>query len=71
MKFPKLDTARVLTEEEMSIFKGGACRRCDQGCKSSCSSSCSASCSQSDKNNNQGNGNSGTVGIIDDGDFDF
>lgn len=58
MKFPKLETARILTEEEMSTFKGG---RCDQGCRRSCMTSCSPGCSPGNKNNNQGNGNSGSI----------
>ena len=55
MNFPSLKTARILSEEEMLEFRGGAC---NSGCKSGCSSSCKTGCSPGNKNNNQGNGNS-------------
>ncbi|MDO4728035.1 MAG: hypothetical protein Q4B43_03400 [Bacteroidota bacterium] len=48
MKFPNLKTARVLNEEEMLRFRGGAC---NSGCKSGCSSSCKTGCSPGNKNN--------------------
>ena len=60
MNFPKLNSMRILTEEEMEAFKGG---KCDDGCKRSCYSSCSPGCSPGNKNNNQGNGNSGSIDI--------
>lgn len=64
MNFPKLNTARVLTQTEMLEFKGGL-DACGGGCKSGCSSSCKSGCSPGNKNNNDGNGNSVpiTVGI--------
>lgn len=48
MNFPKLETARLLTDSEMLAFRGGAC---DSGCKPGCNSSCKGGCSQSKKNN--------------------
>lgn len=54
MNFPKLNSARILTESEMLEFRGGAC---SSGCKSGCSSSCKSGCSPGNKNNNDGNGN--------------
>ncbi|MHA3046318.1 hypothetical protein JSO59_002955 [Riemerella anatipestifer] len=60
MNFPSLKTARVLNEEEMLSFRGGAC---NSGCKSGCSSSCKTGCSPGNKNNNSGNGNTVEVGL--------
>lgn len=52
MDFPKLSTARVLNETEMSLFSGGAC---SQGCKPGCSDSCKKACKPGNKNDNVGN----------------
>ena len=41
MNFPKLSTVRVLNEEEMSVFKGGASAACETSCKPGCSPGCS------------------------------
>jgi len=54
MNFPNLNTVKILSEEEMSRFRGGAC---NSSCKSGCSSSCKTGCSPGNKNN-------GTVGPI-------
>ena len=40
MKFPKLSSIKVLSEKEMSIFKGGAADCCDSTCKPGCSPGC-------------------------------
>ena len=34
MNFPKLNTARILTEKEMLEFRGGLAEACGSGCKS-------------------------------------
>ena len=54
MDFPKLSTARVLNEEEMSLFSGGAC---SSSCRKGCSASCKKACKPGNKNDNNGNGN--------------
>lgn len=54
MNFPKLSSARVLTEEEMSVFSGGAC---SSGCKKGCFDGCKSSCKP-------GNSNVGNPGPI-------
>ena len=56
MNFPKLNTARILTEKEILEFRGGLAEACGSGCKSGCSSSCKSGCSPGNKNNNDGNG---------------
>jgi len=41
MNFPKLSSIRVLKEEEMTVFKGGAGSCCENSCKPGCSPGCS------------------------------
>ena len=48
MKIDKLNTARVLTSEEMQAFKGGA-SECNQGCTKGCKNSCISGCISGDK----------------------
>lgn len=52
MSLPKLSTARVLSDEEMLIFRGGRkCNSCTKGCTDGCKSSCKPG------NSNTGSGN--------------
>jgi hypothetical protein len=44
MKFPKINTAKNLTEAEMLAFRGGA--SCSPSCTKKCFSSCREGCSQ-------------------------
>jgi natural product precursor len=55
-KFPELKTAKYLSDNEMSIIRGGSCDSCTNGCKEACKSSCQPS------NKNQGNGNTIVIG---------
>jgi hypothetical protein len=51
--FPEIKTAKILSENEMSVIRGGSCESCTNGCKDSCK----LACQPGNKNNNQGNGN--------------
>lgn len=51
MNLPKLKTARVLSDEEMLIFRGGKCSTCKKACSDGCKSSCKPG------NSNTGSGN--------------
>lgn len=44
MSFPSLKTARILTEDEMLMFRGGFDSPCDKGCYPGCRTGCSDSC---------------------------
>lgn len=45
-KFPPLDQADVLSDEEMNTSLGGAC---NNGCRASCEPSCKRDCKEGNK----------------------
>jgi len=50
MSFPSLKTARILSETEMLIFRGGAdLSPSDKGCYPGCRTGCSDSCKSTAK----------------------
>ena len=53
MNLPKLKTARVLSDEEMLIFRGGR-RKCSS-CTRSCTDGCKSSCKPGNSNTGSGN----------------
>ncbi len=54
MSLPKLKTARVLTDEEMQIFRGGS-GSCMLGCQKGCITGCKSSCKPGNSNTGSGN----------------
>jgi hypothetical protein len=58
--FPELKTAKILSENEMSVLRGGSCSSCTNGCLEACKLSCKGG----NKNNNQINDNKATIPTV-------